>query len=167
MPWLLVFDDDDDDAEKVISELVDHGQWSRIVGGWMVTPSGDDPKRSSNRARQARYRDRKRNAALRESVTRSNADDEPNFEDLGGEFTHSRPPFGGREGVSEAPERYARNASPRNAPGVTRGNADEGPKRVAYGGPETWRVDPLTEADRELGRAQSAALADRLRKGEL
>src|SRR5262245_41257914 len=176
MPWLLLLDDDedDDDAEKVIAALVERGQWSRVVGGWRGTPrADDDPKRSATRARQARYRDRKRDAARRGATrsrdaarrgraTRRDAGEGEEFDEILGEDP-SLPTPKGREVGRDTPENDADATRRARRDDATRRDADDDATRVAYGGPETWRVDPVTDADRELGRAKIRELGDALR----
>jgi len=75
----------------------------------------------------------------------------------------SKPPAGD---ASDASPCDARDASRRDA--MTRHPSDATePRRVELPGPEAWRIEPLTDAERDVGRRRSAEYADKLRKGEL
>lgn len=166
MPYLLVGDDSDDPV-KAVESLLDAGAWQPIDGGWLVTPRDepDDPQHAKTLARQRRYRARKRDAARREPATRRDAETSPSSPEnskIRG-VIHSLPALEGQEGGSETPSRDAarRDATRRGERDATRRDAE--PRRVEYGGPESWRVEPLTEDDRELGRRESARIASELR----
>jgi len=163
VPWLLLLEDDDDsDAEKTIATLVERGQWSRVVGGWMVTPAEDDPKRARTRARQRAWRAQKRDATRRGSATRRDAADDPEFGEISGD---PYPPPGplGPGGVGRSPE-TRRDATRRDTSrDATRRDAEDEPRQPTYDDPESWRLPPLTEHDRELGRAKIRELGDQLR----
>lgn len=158
MPWLIVTDDSDDPV-KTVETLLDGGSWQPIEGGWLVTPR-EDPREKA-RARARRYRSRKRHGERDDGAT-VERDALPGFSDqFSGDIPHPRPLGPGGGGVSPETSR-ARDASPSRD--GARGARDDGePRRVAYGGPETWRVEPLTDEDRDLGRSESARLAASLR----
>lgn len=184
MPWALLVGEMAD-PEKALADLAENGRIRAVEGGWLVEldESDHDPARAANRARQARFRDRKRNARnASESVTRNarNASEPVENSEFGG-ISHSLSPVKPEERESEIPKSNARNAVTRNA--VTRNarNAEEQreiEQLIAWcehcGRPSPCHCpdaephqpppqDRLTDTEREHAQARIRELSARLR----
>lgn len=138
------------DLLALVVDLLTNGDRQIVAGGVVVADS--DGKRSANRARQQRLRNRRRvTRNADEGVTR-NADENENNGAENGSITLPRSERPGGEGNSL--ERNASNA--RNGNGrVTRdGNAAA----------EPVTLPPLTDEQREQGRERIRELGDALRE---
>jgi hypothetical protein len=159
VPWLLIHTDTPDDLSPLeLAELVTLDKVDVVCvmdGGYLAGDRDElDPRKAATRARQARYRARKR-------VARDGADDVARDATVS-TLDHSRRataddrPLEGGGRSSDGPDATPRDASRRDAP-------DDATRRDTLPGAEDWRVEPLTDADRETGRYYSSTLAERLR----
>jgi hypothetical protein len=160
VPWILILVEPEADPIKVAIDLLDHGTWHVVEGGWMVTPSLDAREKAAARARRYRSKQRGNSSRSRDAdrhagVTQTSAE---NFE-FGGE-DHSLPTPKAREGVSDTPS-PSRERDAETSRAVTRDASRD--DVTEYADPQTWRMDPLTEEDRELGRQRVRELGDALR----
>jgi len=158
MPWLMIGldDPDDDDAEKAANDLLHTGEWCRTPLGWTVTARADsDRKRAQARARQAKSRAKKRHAdSVTDSVTR-HAPESENSTRFGGEvLPPPTPKAKEEEGVT--PERHAMSRRDSHAECHAESVTEQ-----------PWNLPPMSDEQRDTGRAQSAAILDRMRNGEL
>jgi hypothetical protein len=153
MAVLVVFLDDDPDGDpaELLTELAKTCEFLPIgQHGWLLQVPTDDPRRQRTRARQARYRRRLRDARDAAPRDARDAQVDLNFGQFGG-VIHSLPGLVGQEGVSETPDRDARDADARDA--VTRDARD------------AWQPDePATRAEKEAAQTKIRELSAQLRE---
>jgi len=160
MPWLLIHADTSDDLTPVeLAELVTLDKVDVVMvmdGGYLAGDREElDPRRAATRARQARYRARKRGTVARDADEGVARDATVSTLDHTRRATADDRPLEGGGRSSDGPDVTPRDASRRDA--------GRDARRDALPGSEDWRVEPLTDADRETGRYYSSTLAERLR----
>jgi len=146
---LIVQDSSESAARAILARLVHDLDATAIsVDDMFAVDSDDDArKRRDHRARQQRYRQRKRDASASPSRVTRDAAEVGNSDSLGG-VIHSLPALEGQEGVSDTPNGDA---------SVTRHG--DAVMRDAV----THQLPPMSDEMRDNGRAQAARLRDQLR----
>lgn len=150
---LIVSDSDESDARAILAHVVHDLDAGAIDSAdWLLVESDDDERRKvAQRERQRRSRAR-RKRDMSQPMSHSERDTiEENSDSIGG-VIHSLPALEGQEGVSETPNGHAF---------VTR---DMSRERDAM---SQHQLPPMTDAQRDTGRAQSAAIRDAMRNGDL
>jgi len=143
---LIVQDSSESAARAILARLVHDLDATAIsVDDMFAVDSDDDArKRRDHRARQQRYRQRKRDASASPSRVTRDAAEVGNSDSLGG-VIHSLPALEGQEGVSDTP------------------NGDASVTRHGDASRVTRDLPPMSDEMRDNGRAQSALLRDQLR----
>jgi hypothetical protein len=159
MPWAILVCDNGDDPEKVLRLLADHGRIRSLEADGYLVDEGDDPdpRRAAHRARQRRYRARKRDAGdARDGDARDAGDalDEDEMSKFSGGI-HSLSPVKPEERVSDPPNvtRVTRDAGD----AVTRDARDAGGVAVCV---HCRRPSPCHCPDMETPRHPSVVLTD-------
>lgn len=168
MPWLLIHGDDDDDAAELLKRAADcavqlvYDDDGHLVG-YVVVASIDRAKRARAQARE-RSRKYRASRSPRDGASRSERDGTDEFgSDLGGISPSPGPKGpGGGGGSPETSRNVTRDAS-RDRHAVERDARSVSPLADA----SRYELPPMTDEQRETGRAAAAEIRARLQRGEL
>jgi hypothetical protein len=154
---VVILGDDDGDPVEIVRALLDGGSWVPVDGGYVLTTRDDSA--AGKRARQARYRQRKRVARVANDATVSSR---VSFAIESGE-NNQQPPFrGGVVGYPPVDDETTRSeATPRRVAGDAN---DATVTRRANADAAQYRADvvPLTESEREAAQLRVRELRDAL-----
>jgi hypothetical protein len=155
---IVILDGDDDDPVGVVRGLVDAGAWQPIDGGYVITPRANPD--AATRARQARYRERKRVARVANDATETRRVSSV----IESGENNQQPPF--RGGVVGYPPVDDETNRADATPATRRGDANDATvTRREYDDAARYRDDvvPLTESERAEQQARVRQLRDELR----